>query len=941
MGKNKKEQKEIHKASKDENSEEIEFDFSKIKKIFTNPALVVILLLIIPMFLAGYFRMYPANLPIAERWADSSIQNNIRYQIGNQVNQQYPNLPDTQKQQIIDEQTKDYISKNQDAYNQAIVQNADAIREQFRDETGTNYLSDIDTWSYYRYVRNMVEKGHAYDELRDGIAYDTHKYAPLGSEFTTKFLGADFHTWVGFLNHKFITTFDKNESVMGTFFYVSIIVSVLSVIPAFFLARKIGGNVGGFFAAAIIAVHPAFLGRTVGGVVDTDAYGVFFPLLISWFFIEAFEKENMKIKIFWGSLAGFAVGIYSFAWGGYWYIFDFIIAAMIGYIIYYIILHRNDLKKGSLILKNKNISDAIILLLVLLVTSGIFVSFFLSFETYKSGFLEPISRLSIKSATGSSLWPNVYTTVAELNEASVSQVIGQIGGTLLFVIALIGIMFTMSTNKTRDLWVLLASAVWFLMITTYQDKLSLYLFLVLLSLPIIVALLIPLITKEEGIDIKYAIFMTLWFMGTIFTATKGVRFVLLLVPVFGVAFGIAIGKFYRLVVDWFVKELEINKIVTKVIVILLLLLLLINPVKSSHNTAINEVPMMNDGWYQSLEKIRNEAAPDAIVNSWWDFGHWFKAIADRAVTFDGGSQNTPMAHWIGNTLLTSDEDRSVGILRMLDCGSNNAFEELNKEVNDVHKSVNLLYELVVLDKKSAQKTLEENDISEKTVKNVIKYTHCSPPEDYFITSEDMVGKSGVWAHFGSWDFKRAEIWQEYRSLSFDEFVKKATTDLGYDEKTAKDMYYQIQTITDERTANTWIAPWPSYMSGKTPCTVSEVDIRCQNGLIINKTDYEAWIPTKEGDLHPKTLVYIVNGTLMTKDYDKGKVLTSGDGTFIGAALMQNGDTYYTILMDDRLSQSLFTKLFFLEGAGTKHFERFSDMRTVTGERIIIWKVKWE
>jgi len=47
---------------------------------------------------------------------------------------------------------------------------------------------------------------------------------------------------------------------------------------------------------------------------------------------------------------------------------------------------------------------------------------------------------------------------------------------------------------------------------------------------------------------------------------------------------------------------------------------------------------MNDGWYESLTKIKQNASEDAIINSWWDFGHWFKAVGDRAVTFDGTPQ---------------------------------------------------------------------------------------------------------------------------------------------------------------------------------------------------------------------------------------------------------------------------------------------------------------
>ena len=47
-----------------------------------------------------------------------------------------------------------------------------------------------------------------------------------------------------------------------------------------------------------------------------------------------------------------------------------------------------------------------------------------------------------------------------------------------------------------------------------------------------------------------------------------------------------------------------------------------------------------------------------------------------------------------------------------------------------------------------------------------------------------------------------------------------------------------------------------------------------------------------------------------------------------------------LIIDPLLSESLFTKLFFLDGRYTNRFEKFSDMSTVNGQRVIVWKVKW-
>jgi asparagine N-glycosylation enzyme membrane subunit Stt3 len=67
----------------------------------------------------------------------------------------------------------------------------------------------------------------------------------------------------------------------------------------------------------------------------------------------------------------------------------------------------------------------------------------------------------------------------------------------------------------------------------------------------------------------------------------------------------------------------------------------------------------------SLQWIGNNTSNNTVITSWWDFGHLFTYEANRPVTFDGSSQNSPRAYWVGKALLTSNETLSVGILRML------------------------------------------------------------------------------------------------------------------------------------------------------------------------------------------------------------------------------------------------------------------------------------
>jgi hypothetical protein len=53
------------------------------------------------------------------------------------------------------------------------------------------------------------------------------------------------------------------------------------------------------------------------------------------------------------------------------------------------------------------------------------------------------------------------------------------------------------------------------------------------------------------------------------------------------------------------------------------------------------------------------------------------------------------------------------------------------------------------------------------------------------------------------------------------------------------------------------------------------------------------------------------------------------------------DKSQSLIMDPILTDSLFTKLYFLNGRYTTHFQLFSDKKnTIVGHRIVVWKLDW-
>jgi len=869
----KKKKREEFRATVEKESEDISIDWKKTGKFFKTYG--VIFLILIPIILSIHFRMYPSELPITDDWAKATVYNHYKSQIQSEIDQQYPNLPDANKQTLIDNQFQQLLKEQKTTINQQIQEVSNQYKQQFKDDTGQTYLLAIDPYLWYGEARNYVENGHFGTEIVDGKEINFLRNGRLGKEMPATSLLSYLEVFL----FKFLHFFDKTTSLMGVCFIMPVILVTLSTIFAFLIAKRISGNIGGLFAGIIIAINAALLGRTPAGFSDTDAFNVLFPLMIAWIFLEAFETKNKTARYSFAGLGGLLVGLYSLGWSGWVFMFYFVLFVTAIYFIYQLIIYFKN-KKEITPLKN-TASIGIILLL----SSVIFVSLLRGFNVIGAALTAPINFISIKAVAVTSIWPNVLTTVAEFNEIALKDIMSQMGGTFLFFIAIIGIILTILTKK--DIY--------------------------------------------KKIDIKYATFLTIWFIGTTYAFTKGTRFAILLVPAFAISFGAACGIIYKYASKWTIKEMHIPGYLTKTILIILLCLLLISPLRSAKVTATNELPSMNDAWFNSLTAIK-EDSKDGMITSWWDFGHWFVAVSERRVTFDGADQGRRI-HWVGKTLLTADEDEAIDILKMLNCGQEKPSFLLEEYMGDNFKAIETLKKIIRQDRETAEETLLDAGLTEKQAKEVLELTHCEDLIDqYYIASEDMIGKSGVWGHFGSWDFERAAMYQAVKKKEPVQGINILKTKFNLSEDEASDIYYEIK----NNNADSWVSQWPSYAQNTLSGCVEDGNlIMCGNGLEFNIETEDATIQTQQGMMYVESISFINK-----KDKFELKVYNNNTIPYSAALIPYEGG-YVSILMDQKLAASMFTRLFFFEGHGLKHFKPFVHEQQVTGGHIYIYKVDWE
>jgi asparagine N-glycosylation enzyme membrane subunit Stt3 len=947
-----------------DNSDEIDVKkiFHSIKKFFsgkdeeTNSTMKKVVkalpyILVIAVFMFSVFlRTESARLSGTEDWARSSLNQQIRQQISSSIDQQFPNLPPQNRDALLNEQINDYISQNQEQYNQQVDEISTYFKSRLQTDDGQTYLLAIDPYNWLYLAEDVVDHGYPGDEIRDGKPWDTLRQAPYGDP-----AGNEAHIWVVAYVHKFLRFFNPDQDLIASSFYIPVFLASLAVIPAFFIAKKFGGNLGGTISAMIVAIHPSFMARTMGGFSDTDPYNVTLPLFVVWFIIEAFMSKDLKKALLFSGLSVLAITLFAISWTGWWYIYLVVVASIFIYAAWLIYINTAKKKKSFIsIFKQKSVKKDFSVIGSFLVGSVLLIGLIKGFHVIKAVFWDsPMSIVNIKEVAQTTVWPNVLTTVAELNAASHSQIISSLGGKAIFIVAMLGILMTLfvrgKENWAREGVYAGLALVFYMVILNNPDAVGDFVFVVLLALPIFGKMIFNLFvydekTLSEKIDIKYASLVLIWAAATIFSSTRGVRFVMLAMPAFALGVGVAAGTLMRVITRYFTETLGVNKrIITPVIAIILFFVFVTSPVSGNlyergRATSLQQVPSMNDAWYSTLKGIDADAPKDAIIGSWWDFGHWFKAIANRSVYFDGASQTAKAAHWIGNALLTSNETVALGGMRMLACGRDDAYNLLEAEFGPVN-AVATLNDLFGLSRADARVYLTDKELDTDTIESVVDATLCEPPAVYFITSEDMVGKAGVWGHFGSWDFRRAEIYNRVNNLPPAQGVELLMSDYGYSDEQAQSLYNEI-VIADP---NQWISPWPGYLGSGTGCAKRDDLHLClmsvqggQLNLVFNATSKEAYILGQENaELRPRRISYVdESGRFIVKEYNPAQLQ-------FGFTFIKNGENYAAVMMDPLQTGSMFTRMFFHNGAGVGHFEKFNDVRGITGGRIITWKVNWD
>ena len=841
------------------------------------------------------------------------------------------------------------------------------LKANYMDADGLPYFSEMDSYFNLRMTQDYMDHGYFGDTLVNGSGWDMHSYYPSGRDV------GSYQPMIAYVTsflHGIINMF-QDMSIKEVAFWTGAFISSFAVIPVYIFTRRITNDYGAIAATLSVALGPNYISHTFAGFFDTDMFNITLPLFFILFFVEAARSDKLTHRIIFSILSVLSIGIFSLSWSGFMFYPAVMVLVMIVFFVLCFYLNidvlepfKNYDNKLNWFINQKELFSVVLILVLgviaLLGTVGV------------GGILDAISGLtgglSLQS-TANDVWPNVFISVAEMQIpnllygglpgaflANTNGIVNGIGG----IVALFGVLFVLFTFVQRLLRLRNVKVKGDTSkphkskrkATSLRKEQKSY----SISLKDIGSFgSSDEINKSKRLNVLYLSLFFVWIFASAVAVTQGTRFIQVLVVPMGICAGIFVGYaadyvkanikddkvlllialvcafliafpitqiYYGLdnalmigsivfialavisgVVIYLRKSVKDSDVsIKKALVVVLITLALVSPtVCGAFQTTASTVPGSSDPMWNAMDYVKENSTNDTVVVSWWDFGYLFQIASDHPTSFDGGSQSGDRAYWVGKALTTSDFAQSKGILQMLGTTGSNASELLCNYTGSNVTAVDALDKTLGMSKSDAKSTLmKDYNLTESQASAVVKQSHPSNPNNVsFVLSSDMIQKAGWWSYFGSWNFDTLNSTNYQYYMASDYVPIPANSQGNITVLNESGILYQAVVKRGDDVGN--------GTAGETGTTAQMTAVWANNGskVDLNGTEYNP--------LKASNLICIENGYLTAnKTLDK-----EGNYTIY---LLGSGDDYTTILMDNKLKDSVFTRLFLLGGIGQDTFE---------------------
>jgi len=545
-------------------------------------------------------------------------------------------------------------------------------------------LSEFDPHIHYRLTKHMVENGFfAWTSWTDSMSWYPQGYDISSAIFPGLAATAAFlYQIANALNLAPAPILSSDlyhpltaDPIFNFCIIFPVIMATLTVLVIYFLGRDIGGKEVGLFSAFFLALSSSYISRTSLGFFDDETVGIFGILLFIFFFLRSIDPErSLRNSVTYAVAGGLSLGYLFASWGAARYplgitlIFVLVLILLRRYsprlFLSYgttfgvaLLIAANVPKLGFTFLKEPTVlavAGMFLLLGIIEISRRIkttrskmlFVVGFLAlivvlfFALARLGLVGSlgdkfISVIFPSERLGVSVTQQLVQSVQEHRPATWGSFYFDVGVGILFVP--VGLYFAVQNPTNRNL------------------------------------------------------FLTIFGLTSIYFAGSMVRLTLLMAPAFSLLWALALVQLIKPFVTILRESPRIprrkmrfrsrvGKEFSAAFIILMFLLLTVTFVLPSAGSkfprvvdrayspttiAAASLPLkpiepVRD-WLDALNWMRVNLEQTDVVCSWWDYGYWITAIANKTTLADNGTINSTQISLIGEMFM-SNETGAIEIL---------------------------------------------------------------------------------------------------------------------------------------------------------------------------------------------------------------------------------------------------------------------------------------
>jgi len=399
------------------------------------------------------------------------------------------------------------------------------------------------------------------------------------------------------------------------------------------------------------------------------------------------------------------------------------------------------------------------------------------------------------------------------------------------------------------------------------------------------------------------LFLLVWFIVLLFPALRVLRFTFFLMPAAVILVAWCLDRFYVTLIS-LTADLRITSRFTATLILLFLVPGLV--AATMIDTHMSKLSLMNSAVADTGIFLQQNTSANTIINTWWDRGYIWEVAAHRPTLLDAGPGSvTP---WMAKALLSTDENYSRAVLRMLDCSRLKAYGTLKKQVG--LNSTLVLDTLLHQSREEAEQTLASAKLAE-----TINLTHCTPFESYVIVDQKMLNSIITISSLALWDERLALINEQTKNLSPADATSLIEQSFGINPDDAG------QLLIDAR-EQTILTP-DRRISATSTCTLlNATQLNCLGAQI------DLGTLNLSASTLPSRVLLFKDGTRRERDII--------DNNELALVVFFDKNIYRAFLISPDYTDTLLVRLFVQD-----RLDRFTFAHQASSpERIMTWKINW-